>query len=591
MRRCAAAASLLALSACSGPARTPFAPEGEADLFAILELDAQGNLRAATGVLPFAESASVFTRGEVAYAVGWRASELAALGAPGPEALAAAPLEAAAGCRPRLPTPRVAVRLGEGDVDPATLPPLGVAWLDETCPAVEPSAFAFDLTCKKFRCPLTVKRKSTCQYEFELDCEVGTIPGTLWPDGTLCLEPDPALACAPADAAPPRAAALSCAAPEACRVEAYVDQVPELTVEPIRLLDVPPYSPPPDLIGQLVLPPVASRFLGYAHDLAIADGRVVVSLGPGTAFTGCRAEGLIEGALDLYDAETLAHLGRAPVAGCVPRLASGPGGLLGLRDAAFRFELLRLSQEGVVEEAVLADPRVGPGPGEPPLLHTLDARPSFFEVVGDTLVAAVVTAAPVPGTKVFTWDAATLAPRTRAFIEDGTIVAGARVDDRTVVLGATARSGYYTLDLTSGQVRGPVALPADLERDDNVTCDVAWAEDSQRVLLTLSRKNASLLELDPTGVRTRAVIFDGDARPMATRPFPGRGLALVAASYSTDQLQWPASLHLYDLETSRFRPGQLLVGHGAPGRVLPDARGRLWVLLPWDAQLLRVTLR
>lgn len=586
MRPCLAL-MCLALAGC-GPTRVPFAADGEADLFAVIELTAQGELRASTGLLPFEESASAFTSGARAVALGWRADDLAALGAPGPEVLAAQPLEAATGCRPRLPAPTVTAPLGEVG-EALVLPALGAPWLDAACPEVDPSDFAVDLTCKKFRCPLTVTRNGACTFDLDLDCEVGAVPATLWPDGTVCLEPPPALACTPQAPTPPRAASYACAEPEACRLDAYVGSSLGLEVDEVRLLDVPPYAPEPDLIGQLVLPPAASRYFGYAHDLAIAGDRVAVSVGAGAPFTGCRSDGAASGRIVLYDAETLARTASAAVAGCLPRLASGPNGLLALRDTFASFELVRLSTEGRVIDARPADPRVTAPAGEAPLLHTADARPTYFDVVGDYLVAAVVTATP-PGTKVFTWDAATLEPARRLWLPQTTLVAGARVDDRTIVLAATARSGYVELRLDTGRVQGPVPLPPDLVRDDNVTSDIAWAPAAGRALLLLSRKNASLLGMDSTGVRSRAVVFDGDTRPMAARLFPARRLALVAGAWSTDQTSWPASLHLYDLETNRFRPGAVSVGHGAPGRIVPDARGRLWVLLPWDATLLRVSL-
>lgn len=573
MRRWVAIALLSC--ACGAPERIPFGDD--VAWYAAVQVDGE-TVTGATGLLPFDRSASVYFADD-AIAIGWTAEAIAAMNPPAAEALATDTLRAASGCQPRLPSPAVAVRLPDGTAVDA--PPLTATWMEAACPDVDPLDVSFDLECKLFRCPLTTISRTQCRFEFDLDCEFGRMNGTLWPDGSMCLEPIAPVACEAVEPIPPRAATYTCRAPEMCVVHAYTERELDLEVETIRFLDVEPYSPPPDLIGQLVLPPVASRFFGYAHDFAISGDDLALSVGPGTPFRGCGEA--VRGVIEIYDVDTLTRTASAAVPGCVQRLAPTADGFLGMESLNGRFELTRFDRRGRVVNRVTADARFNPGPEEAPLLFTQDARVSYFDVVGDAVVTAVVTTG---GTKVFTWDLATLAPAHRTWHPEVTIVHGTSVDTTTVILADTERPRVHWFDLDAGVVRDVVQFPPQIDREDHRTSDVSWT--GELALFTLSRKNAGVYPITETQVLERSVIFDDDARPMATLRWPGTTRALVAGTWSTDQVNWPASLAEYDLETQRFVPGSVPTGHGAPGRMIADDVGRIWVLLPWDAKLLRV---
>lgn len=571
----------LALVGCSAPEPIPFGRNGEA-WFAVVQ--GEGEALRGTGILALSASAPVYFT-EDAIALAWSADAIEAQRAPDAAVLANDRLRPATGCEPRLPPPSSAVRVDDGRaVDVTTLPPLTAAWMSTACEDVAPTDITVDAECKLFRCPLTVTSPGRCRYALELDCELGRMDATLWPDGTLCLESLPPLACEAEVATPPRAATYTCRSPEACVLHAYVDRALDLEVDTIRFLDVEPYSPVPGLIGQLVLPPPAGRFFGYAHDFAISNGVVALSVGEGQPFTGCGE--VLTGTVEIYDVDTLVRTASAAVDGCIQRVAPTESGFLGMESRAGQFFLSRLDLRGRVTQRVAADPRFTPAPGEAPLLFTADARVTYFDVVGDYVVAAVVTGDPL-GTKVFTWDRSTLVPLERAWLLDVTIVHGARVDEATVILGDTEKPRVHWFELGEGRVRDFVQFPPAIDREDHFVSDVSWT--GEEALLTLSRKNAGVYPVTRSQVLERTVIFDDDARTIATLRWPGTTRALVAGTWSTDQVNWPASLHELDLETQRFVPGVVPTGHGMPGRMIADERGRIWVLLPWDAQLLRVT--
>lgn len=212
------AAVVAALAAgCSAPARVPFATDGEADVVAVLELDADGRVVAATGLAPLSteRGRSVFTGGGRHVAVGWRSDALG-LALPDADVLASTRLEAAAGCADHLPTPTVAVELATGaPVDAAALPALTAAWLVDTCPEVQVDRLSFDLECKQFRCPTTITPRSRCTFDVDLDCTFGRVTATVHHDRTVCLEAAAPLTCVAAATEAPAAATYVCTEPEA----------------------------------------------------------------------------------------------------------------------------------------------------------------------------------------------------------------------------------------------------------------------------------------------------------------------------------------------------------------------------------------
>jgi hypothetical protein len=581
------------LLACSSPTRVPFAANGEADLVAVLELDDEGRVVAATGLAPLSRERglSVFTGGARHVAVGWRRAELGAA-VPTDERLAATRLEAAVGCVDHLPTPAIAGDLASGAaVDAATLPVLTAAWLVDTCPEVQVDALSFDLECKQFRCPTSITPRTRCTFDVELDCTFGRVTATVHHDRTVCLEAAEPLTCAALPTEAPAAATYGCTEPEACKLHAYLGpEVPALDVDTVDLLDVAPYHARPDFIGDLALTPQRSRWIGWALDFAVSDDRVAVSL-PGAAVDGCLANAPELGAtLEVYDANTLEPVTRAPAPRCLVRLVpDGVGGFVGLELSRFEYRLVRFDRDGVMGVGTPADPPDGASPGG---LFSTDSQATVLDVFGSPprLVLTVVSGNPA-STRLWIYDLETLAPLSRTVLANTLITGASAVDARAIVLADATESRVLWVELATGAVRTSIPIPREADRYDNFASDATWA--GGRAWLTVSRKNAALYGLDEArGPVSRAAVFDSDTRPIATHPWPSDATrALVVATTPSDLDDWPTSLLTFDTVRGRFLPGHVDLGHGPPGRITTDARGRTWVLLPWAPRLVRATPR
>lgn len=595
--------AVCATSACTAYERVPFSPGRDGDLVAVIELDESGAFSRATGLVEYSPGAGlpVWTRGGSLLVAAWGVADLEGLGAPEREVLSADPLELGEGCDARLPTPRAALRLDAGgaatEVDPSEVPPLGAPWLDDACPELEPSDFSFDLDCELFRCPMRVERRSRCSFEIDLDCTFGQVSATVWPGGGLCLQAKEPLACVPSELGP---AVLSCSAPEPCTVRGFArPPPPPLTVDGVVLRDVPVYSPPPDLIGELALLPNSSRYRGSAYDFAISKDRVLVSLGAGPPVEGC-LNPFSPGTVEVLDLESMERLHAGPSPSCLTGVAPDPladgAGWIGVYVGVGRFWLTRFGPDGVALGApVDADPRgAGPPPGDPPLLYAADARPTVFGIYGSPpRLALAVVSEIADATSLYTYDLETLAPLERVVLPHAVVTAATEVGPDTIALGDATGSLVVWVDLEEGRITGSATLPREEDRYDNFTSDVAHVPGADRLLLTISRKNAAVYGIDRTrGAVSRAVIFDDDARPVAAHAWPSiPGYALVEATWPKDHSSWPAKLALVDARTGRFSPGNVEIGHGPAGRITADLQGRVWILLPWEPRLVRVSPR
>lgn len=84
--------------------------------------------------------------------------------------------------------------------------------------------------------------------------------------------------------------------------------------------------------------------------------------------------------------------------------------------------------------------------------------------------------------------------------------------------------------------------------------------------------------------------------PFALAEIPGTPAFLVAVGHRErwrpeDEPEVRAELAILDPAEGSFRPRPIVIGSGIPTRVLFDARGRVLVLLPWTATIIRAEVR
>lgn len=162
------------------------------------------------------------------------------------------------------------------------------------------------------------------------------------------------------------------------------------------------------------------------------------------------------------------------------------------------------------------------------------------------------------------------------------------------------RGRVFTADHTTGAV-----LPfhaADLGFDPAFTLDVVGGPTDDAGYLGLHAASGRLL-ISTTGdesvvyvadersspfIRGYARFYERDARPWASASWPPDDGQMVVGM-TESEAPFGAYLARLVIEERRFLPGATPIGRGAVRAIETDARGQLWVLLPWTGELLRIT--
>jgi hypothetical protein len=101
----------------------------------------------------------------------------------------------------------------------------------------------------------------------------------------------------------------------------------------------------------------------------------------------------------------------------------------------------------------------------------------------------------------------------------------------------------------------------------------------------------------------RLYLASSSGLPQRLRPFQADGLAVLSvAPWPLDDKQVLVGGHvlsangarravvtLLDVEAGRFLPEVFEIGDQSVTRIRTDAKGRLWALLPWSGQVVRLT--
>jgi hypothetical protein len=117
---------------------------------------------------------------------------------------------------------------------------------------------------------------------------------------------------------------------------------------------------------------------------------------------------------------------------------------------------------------------------------------------------------------------------------------------------------------------------------------VYWHAPSARLVVTTTSKRAALWTLDPqTRTTSRAFGYEAELVPWAVTQLPGStDQVMVGVMVAPPSLQ--AAVARYSLSEQRFLPGLVSLGSGAVSRLEADSRGRVWALLPWNGQVVRI---
>jgi hypothetical protein len=510
-----------------------------------------------------------------------------------------------------LPPDLVGVRIVAPDVKPACCPPL-----------LSTSTISVSLgPCQIAYCTSRARRDadecsfsidlSACAAEQSIDGDFGTITGSIDPSGGVHLDvPPPPVECSAMPALPHAAASLTCDAPRSCGISVFTSiteplfEVKTATVIP----DVHYESGAPGLYSDLLQ-------LGYLAELAILPDRAVVSsFGGAHNDSGERACTVpTPTTLHFLDLETMEEIGTAMGPPCLTRIVPSrtDDGFIGLSShpSADRqstvFELGRYTKTGAkvfgkdfpiplavgtenfaywsagFVETLEDPPRLAAlfgaayraGEGHDAGHDYLDLfRTSDFEHVAhyDLRVFAhdrptcVHSLAAVPtGTVAWTEDNGDfvrwLDQPDRALIADGDPgeIAHHPMSDRVLVPSSDRFHAMFAGGREDRQ--GGVAIDRvfPYERDIAMFASIPWPSDPSLAISAGSTK----VSLPNGGREAFAVVelFDPGSRSRSIAP--------------------------------RFVPGSQLIGQGIVRRLIADAKGRVWMLLPWTGHVVRVEPR
>lgn len=569
----------------------------DVEWIALLTLDASGALIHATPLARWSPGAAlpVVTRGDGGtLVVGWTTRALADAGAPLDDAaLLREPLIASAGCAPSLPSARWAASwtgdalstFGVGGV-----PRLGAAWLGGLCPSTTADRLSLDVGCLSTYCERRVTATGPCTFDLDAtECGIGVIGAVVDRSGAVCLDfTRVGWTCARRADDTTSNGPYLCTHPSECALDAYVAPEgarPPFSVDRVRVAGGEvPYIPRGWERRALLSPERAEG--GYVYDLALIGDRAVVSVVVGPPDEECTLERSDQAELRIVDLETMATVATVPARTCYGELLAVPGTSDFLatsldEDGVWRIE--RFDREGArVRTGTIAEI-------EPP--QPWVRRVEQLAWLADGRVGALfrgTLATDTTSTTISVHDLDTLAQVDRIELPElrrSWVIRG--YGERTLVLSHESRTVGW-LDPRSRRFTTAAILQFEsLETD--ALLDGVWHEPSQRIVVVGAGLN-TLFTVAASGEVTRHTTFaDGRALVALAEWPPDDALLFVTGTLHRGLGDVVASATFFDTRTRRFLPGTYELGDGTARRIQRDAEGRLWMILPWGGELLRLT--
>ncbi len=497
------------------------------------------------------------------------------------------PLTLAEGCRQSLgPATYYAEIQDDGTVrpnDPAAAPSLGAPWLDDRCADVDPELLTFHVSCRE-HCPMSARRKSACALSITGPaCVPSSMTLTLHVDGACMSVDDPeAGVCAPASA-PARALASSACA-DGCSVDVYQPAPAPFDVVTVPVLNVRPLATENAL--RYFHFDAASTEDRYLYDLVAVGDSIIVSHEAGRTDEGCEDPTNRTTALSWLRQDTLEIVNTATAPPCLIGLSRDPVGMgfLGAFADGSRWMLGRFDAAGKnLAQATLHDPS-----DATPLVagkHRLvDVVP-----VGER-VAVVLRRRDVTSIVVHRRDTLERVQRHDIAARRGLSVS-AFGDDRLLI--SQSDRDVVCIDLADGSEVWRTMIPNRPARDSTSVIDVLPHAGSARIVAAVALDVPYLQIFDEQGGIVGATRFFGQrVGPMQLAPWgPDSRLVLAAGATVGGDGLVHAVAGLVDPRDERFLPVTTRIGGGNVGEIATDASGRYWVLLPWNAEVARITPR
>jgi hypothetical protein len=609
-----AVASVLAVIGCTRPrdlAITDVAPPPEVAWYAALAIDAQGAIAASTGLIKRDDTTALRAllpgaSGQLQL-LGYGADQIQRLIAqPDEDALFASHLTAAASDQPILPDPlwtsgRFSIPDG---AQVETAKPLGMeltaTWLP-ACPTVLSSTAvpATDFSCSKTSCAATF---SEFECKLTIDgqaCGVGDpLTASLGPRGQITFDASTTLGSCTAIQPPTSdedttaVLAASCSTGDSnCDLVVHAPPFPVLfdsvsvdLLGPLHMTTPPADNPNP-------VPPA-----GHLFGIAILDQAIVAAATDTFRhWYDCDPAASHDRAV-FVDPETLQVTAAVRLPPCVSGLVNDPAshGFLATYGGPNGRWLGRFDPTGAQTATVAVAPNL---PLTTEQISVLYARgPNVAVGIGPTAGGSSYVAF---------FDSSTLAPTAVSAAVPGgpLVVIGPGGTGAVTVAGVEGSkdrllvfdpmSGNFTENDLRGKCNnGGQVATTQLERFTGGDGVIRYVIPS--VALGSSRMYVASGDLSTC---TPHAPFGMVAKPYSVVVWPPSALRRnlwllgLTADATSAHPERPASLTLFDALTVSFLPGSMPIGNGQVGPMISDAKGRVWVELPWTASLVRVTPR
>lgn len=584
--RAVSLALLVHAAACRPTTNLDVTPPSGALFAAVIEVDADGRMLAGSPLQRWEDTEPLFVLAgaDDARVVAFNSAEIEALG---PNALGG-PVIVAEGCLGRLPAPVWYARWASDAVTPldvADAPALAVAALSTVCPGGGEAAIAVDLLCAADRCEPDTVWTESCAFDADLSaCDIGRLRGTVAPDGSVCV--DFAAAGPQCSGEPPGPYAVASAACGVCDLDVHISRSspPPFDLQRVTLRDGVEQYVDRYAGGQSAVLLARALRRGWAHDFVVLDDRIVATVIAGDEGNpGCAVWQSEPMYFAFVDPVTMTRTGTASAPVCLQRLQPDPiaGGFIGTHTIGDEWFVTRFDRDGRTLVSTSLDTDLGSAARTNAITELV-----VLEDIGRVVVVAALGPDAASGRlRINVFDLQTLAFLGRS--DEGGIdeaTSASVIAPSTVVAIVEDIQQLFYFDVVQLKLTKRVSVPAPISVTDQ-PFDL-WRDPMTGLDLLGAKGTSDMYIYANEGPPIQRSVFDSDAAAMRLHPWPGPSRRLLVAG--TFEGRHVASVTFFDVDAQRFVPGSWPVGGGVINRVRPDSAGRLWALLPYVPELIRL---
>ncbi|MBK6685608.1 MAG: hypothetical protein IPG45_14155 [Deltaproteobacteria bacterium] len=587
MKRALPWALALASLACTRQPATPVEVPPEVRYASVIAVDGAGAFLRASPLVPWGEGQSLPVFGaedQNLVVVGWSLEQLGEVG------VAGAVVEAASdACEPRLPVPLWAGRVGKDGITPAeiaALPRLKAAGVVRCNASLQPVIGIEGCSA----CTPRVVNDGPCRTRFDYSiCGLGEVVVLSQNEDQACVLPperagDWQCRLRPASGTAAVAEA-SCTTPIGdCGATFYrFPTTPPFQQETFPFRDVPTFTP--DLVVRHARYSPRNLASGWAWSMQLLNGEIQISTTGTTAIDFCFQRQPGPGELVHLALDTGQFLYASPTPSCLSQIrvdARGPGVVGTYLDETGHFRLGRFSPTGALEHSEPITPTDGAD------LSWRTAQQIGMEVAGPFYFIYFGGIRTDDRVHVHAQNSI-MSQNDRALPGlDATV--SRRANAQTAVLGTGGAARLVWLELSDLSISHETLVPTEPVNDHS---DGVYTLDIQedRIYVGASPP-AALYVFDRGGeFRSRHPTLGVPGIPVRLIVWPkeGRRLLVLSTRPGLDPKTYETWASFFDRDAERFLPGEWRIGEGVVTDAQFDGEGRLYLLLPWAAEVVRLT--